>query len=47
MKDYEIYGIFLLICLVAFFCLSGEHMRLMIILEVIGTITIVWLEMNK
>jgi len=47
MKAYEIYGIFLLFCLIAFFCISGEHMRLMIILGVIGTVVVVWLEMNK
>jgi len=47
MKAQDIFGIFLLFCLITFFCISGEHMRLLIILGVIATVVIVWLEMNK
>jgi len=46
-KGATIFGIFLLFCLVAFFCLSDYFMRGMIILGVIGTVAVVWWEMNK
>ncbi|MBA7517455.1 hypothetical protein ES705_09509 [subsurface metagenome] len=47
MKAYEIFGIFLLFCLIAFFCLSDYFMRRVIILGVIATVVIVWLETKK
>ncbi len=42
MKAYEIFGIFLLFCLVIFFFMSNYQMRSLIILGVIATVVIVW-----
>ena len=47
MKAEEIFGIFLLFCLIIFFCISGYHMRGMIILGVIGMVLFALWEMNK
>jgi len=46
-KGVVIFGIFLLFCLIALFCISDHFTRGIITLGVIGTVAVVWWEMNK
>ena len=45
-KGATIFGIFLLFCLIIFFCISDHYMRGAIILGVIGTVAVVWWHMS-